>query len=104
MSGLNLIFKSGLYGSLNVRHLANRPANEDYSIVAKGYTITDLNGGYKWRKMSLGLQIQNLFNSEWNETQFATESRLQDETESIEEIHFTPGTPLFMKAIIQYNF
>jgi hypothetical protein len=26
-------------------------------------------------------------------TQFATESRFQNEPESVEEIHFTPGTP-----------
>ncbi len=104
VSGLNFLFKSGIYGSINVRHLANRPANEDYSIVAKGYTVTDLNAGYKWRKMSFSVQIQNLFNTEWNETQFATESRLQNETESVEEIHFTPGTPFFIKGTINYNF
>ena len=54
--------------------------------------------------MDFGIQIQNLLNTEWNETQFATESRLQFETEPVEEIHFIPGTPFFIKAIIQYNF
>ena len=92
-SGLNFKFKSGLYTGVNVRHLADRPANEDNSLVAEGYTITDLNAGYKWKNMNFGIQIQNLFNTEWNETQFATESRLQNETQSTEEIHFTPGTP-----------
>ena len=104
VAGLSLIFSSGLYGSINVRQLANRSANEDNSIVAEGYTITDINTGYKWRKMSFGLQIQNLFNTAWNETQFATESRLQNETDPVEEIHFTPGTPFFIKGMIQYNF
>lgn len=104
VSGLNLKFESGLYGGINVRHLANRPANEDNSIVAEGYTITDLNAGFKWKKMNIGIQIQNLFNAEWNETQFATESRLQNESESVEEIHFTPGTPFFVKVMLQYNF
>ena len=103
-TGLNFLFESGLYGSLNTRHLANRPANEDNSIVANGYTVTDFNIGYKWQNINLGIQIQNLFDTEWNETQFATESRLKNETESVEEIHFTPGTPFFMKASIQYNF
>ena len=90
--------------SINARHLATRPANEDNSIVAKGYTVTDLNAGYKWKKISVAIQIQNLFDVQWNETQFATESRLQFETQPVEEIHFTPGTPFFMKAMIQYNF
>ena len=104
VSGINVIHRSGLYGSINLRYLDDRPANEDNSIVAKGYTVTDLNIGYKWNKLSFGLQIQNLFDVEWNETQFATESRLQNEIQPVEEIHFTPGTPFFIKSLIQYNF
>jgi len=104
VSGLNFLFNSGLYGSVNLRHLGNRPANENNSIIAKGYTVADLNAGYKWKKITLGMQVQNLFNTEWIETQFATESRLQNETEPVEEIHFTPGTPFFIKAMLQFDF
>lgn len=104
VTGLNLNLKSGVYGSLNVRHMNSRPANEDNSIVAKGYTVTDLNMGYKLKKIGFGIQIQNLLNTEWNETQFATESRLQNEDQPVEEIHFTPGTPFFLKALIQFSF
>ena len=104
VSGISVIHKSGFYGGLNVRYLGDRPANEDNSIIAKGYTVTDLNMGYKWKKISLGIQIQNLFNTDWNETQFATESRLQNEILPVEEIHFIPGTPFFIKTMIEYNF
>jgi hypothetical protein len=48
--------------------------------------------------------VENLFDTEWNETQFATESRLQNEIASVEEIHFTPGTPFFMKGKVTYTF
>ena len=102
--GFDVIFDSGFFGSLNILHLANRPANEDNSIIAEGYTVTNLNAGYKWNNTSFGFQIQNLFDVEWNETQFATESRLQNELESVKEIHFTPGTPFFLKAFVQYDF
>ncbi|MBD8490033.1 TonB-dependent receptor plug domain-containing protein [Echinicola sp. CAU 1574] len=104
VSGINIIHQTGFYGSINVRHINSRPANEDNSIVAKGYTVTDLNAGYKRKKYNIGVQVQNLFDTEWNETQFATESKLQFETEPVEEIHFTPGTPLSLKVMIQYNF
>lgn len=104
LSGINFKHKSGLYGGLSLRHLGDRPANEDYSITAEGYTIVDLNTGYKWKNIDLGFQVQNLLNSEWNETQFATESRLSNESNSIEEIHFTPGTPFFIKGIISFSF
>lgn len=97
--------KDGFAGGIKVRHLANRPANEDYSILAKGYTVFDLNLGYKFKQFSWNLSIENLLDVEWEETQFATQSRLQGEAmEGIEEIHFTPGTPFFFKAGISYDF
>ncbi len=104
VSGLNFMFDNGFKAGINVRHLANRPANENNSIVAEGYTVTDVNVGYRWKKLNFGIQVQNLLNTEWNETQFATESRLQNEIDPVEEIHFTPGTPFFAKAIVEYNF
>lgn len=103
-SGLSINHHSGIYGGINLRHIGDRPANEDNSIVAKGYTVVDANVGYTWNKLSFGVQIQNLLNVEWNETQFATESRLINETESVEEIHFTPGVPFFAKGIFSYSF
>ena len=104
ISGLNIIHKSGIYGGANFRFINDRPANENNTIVAEGYGIIDLNAGYKRKKINLGLQIQNLLDTEWNETQFATESRLQNETTATEEIHFTPGTPFFVKGMIEYKF
>ncbi|MFH6942636.1 TonB-dependent receptor [Flavobacterium sp. FlaQc-50] len=95
---------NGFSGGIRYRYLDSRPANEDNSIVAKGYFIADANVSYTHKKITFGISIENLFNSAWNETQFATESRLQNEPESVEEIHFTPGTPFFLKTKITYAF
>lgn len=103
-SGLQVIHPSGFFGGADLKHIDDRPANEDNSIVAKGYSVVDVNAGYSWDRVSLGFQIQNLFDVDWNETQFATESRLQNEANPVEEIHFTPGTPFFFKAILEYRF
>lgn len=102
--GARVNHPSGFFGGLRVLHLADRAANEDNSIVAEGYTITDLNVGYKWNKFTIGLEARNLFNTKWKETQFATESRLQGEADSVEEIHFTPGLPFNFKASLTYTF
>ena len=104
VSGLQFSHPSGIHAGINTRYLKDRPANEDNSIVAKGYTLIDINAGYSWNKISVGFQIQNLLNTEWNETQFATESRLRNESASVEEIHFTPGTPFFLKGQVEYRF
>jgi len=91
--------------SIKYRYLKDRAANEDKSIIAEGYLITDLNANYQFNsKWRIGIVIENLFDQEWNEAQFATESRLQSEVNSVEEIHFTPGTPFFFKANVRYSF
>ncbi len=104
MSGIHVLTRSGVYGGLRLRHIGDRPANEDNSIIAEGYTVMDMNVGYTWKRFDLGIQIQNVLDTEWNETQFATLSRLQQETEPVEEIHFTPGTPFQVKGSVAYRF
>lgn len=91
-------------GGLTYRYIKDRPANEDNSIVAAGYFVTDFNINYTFRNFVFGIAVENLFDTEWNETQFATESRLFDEPESVEEIHFTPGTPFFLRGKVTVNF
>ncbi len=103
-SGIHVAQDRGIYGGLNLRHLADRPANEDNSIVADGYTVIDFNTGFNFGALDIGVQIQNVLDVEWNETQFATESRLQGESISVDEIHLTPGAPFFIKGVIQYRF
>nr|WP_315142492.1 TonB-dependent receptor plug domain-containing protein [uncultured Flavobacterium sp.] len=102
--GLSFQKIQGFSGGLRYRYLKSRPANEDNSIIAKGYFVSDFNVNYQYKSINFGISIENLFDTAWNETQFATESRLQNESESVEEIHFTPGTPFFMKGKITYTF
>jgi TonB-dependent Receptor Plug Domain len=103
-AGISINKLKGFSGGIRYRYLKSRPANEDNSIVAKGYMVSDLNINYDYKNITFGVAVENIFNTKWNETQFATESRLQNETQSVEEIHFTPGTPFFMKAKLVYRF
>lgn len=95
--GLTLQAPRGFNGSIRYRYLSDRPANEDRSLVAKGYFVTDLQLNYTRPRYQFGLAVQNLFDTRWKETQFATESRLRGEAAPVEEIHFTPGTPFFAR-------
>ena len=103
-SGGLTIQKPNWSGGLRYRYLADRPANEDYSITARGYWLTELNVNYHWNQVTFGLSIDNLFNVDWEEAQFATESRLSFESDAFEEIHFTPGAPLMVTGKIAFKF
>jgi outer membrane receptor protein involved in Fe transport len=95
---------SNFSGGLSYRFIKDRPANEDNSIIAEGYFVTDFNLNYNYGSWTFGLIIENLFDTEWNETQFATESRLFNEPNSVEEIHFTPGSPFFLRGKVSVRF
>lgn len=102
--GLTYLGAKGLSVNMRYKFIDDRPANESGSIIAQGYKLIDLNTSYEWKSYILGISINNLFNSEWNEAQFATTSRLQYEENATEELHFTPGAPRNIKMMLRYIF
>lgn len=104
IGGLTFKTKRNINASLRYRFMGDRPANEDNTVVAKGYFVTDAFVNYLRKKYEIGLSVQNLFNVKWKETQFDTESRLRNEAAPVSEIHFTPGTKFFAKVSFTYLF
>jgi outer membrane receptor protein involved in Fe transport len=73
-------------------------------VVALGYFITSMGISYSLQKFTFSTTLENLFNTEWNEAQFDTESRLQWESDPVSEIHFTPGNPFNVQLGVSYRF
>ena len=65
--------------ALRVRFLDDRAANEDRSVIARGYTLIDLLVRYRWRNIEVSFDVLNLADTDWRETQFATDSCLRRE-------------------------
>ena len=91
-------------GALRYRFVGERAANEANTVRALGYNVVDLTTFYKQKCFNIGFTVENLLNVKWNEAQFDTESRLQNEKEAVSELHFTPGTPFAAKVILGINF
>jgi outer membrane receptor protein involved in Fe transport len=98
IAGLNVRAKNGITASLRYRYLGARPLIEDNSIQAQSYFIIDAVFGYTTKKFSIGFMAENLLNTYWKEAQYATDSRLQGEPTSVNEVHYTPGTPFNVRA------
>lgn len=97
-AGLTARFENGFEAALRYRYIKDRPANESNTVVAKGYTVVDVVADYHTLKYKIGISIENLLNTQWNEAQFDTESRLFNEPAPVDELHFTPGTPFAAKV------
>lgn len=104
IGGLTVQTKNRWSGSIRYRYLGDRPANEDNTVIATGYTVIDALLSYRINKFEFGINIDNIFDVRWREAQFDTESRLQDEVEPVSEIHFTAGTPFNLRARVAYHF
>ncbi len=104
IGGLTVKTEKGLSATVRYRYLGNRAANEDNSLTATGYFITDAVVQYTFKNYTIGLSAENVTNRQWKEAQFATESRLQGENAPVTEIHYTPGTPFFLKTKFSVAF
>ncbi|RFP66965.1 TonB-dependent receptor [Hymenobacter lapidiphilus] len=99
VAGLTYKAPKGFNTSLRYRYIDDRPANDDGSITARGYFLLDAVVNYTTKRFQVGATAENLLNVEWNQAQFATETRLRSEPlgTSVDELHFTPGTPFYLK-------
>lgn len=105
VGGLTLKQPRGLSASLRYRHLNTRPANEANTVQAKGYFLLDAVASYAVGRFVLGASAENLLNVEWNQAQFDTLSRLPGEAAGgVSELHYTPGTPFFVKGSVSVLF
>ncbi|MDO6434776.1 TonB-dependent receptor plug domain-containing protein [Flavitalea sp. BT771] len=102
--GVTYTRKNGFNGSLRYRMMGNRPANEDYSLKAVGYFVADAVINFTRKKYEIGFVINNILNTKWKEAQFDTTTRLKGEAQPVDEICFTPGTPLGVKLRGTFNF
>lgn len=89
---------------ISYHYLHERPANEDYSLVAKGYFLIDLTANYTKKHYEIGLSIENLFNTVWYESQVEYVSKLKYETAPIDEVSYTAGVPFFAKLKLSVFF
>ena len=95
----------GLSSSFEMRYLGDRPADEERQFTARGYTLFNWTGRYRYRNLEAFLSIENLTNVQWREAQFALTSRLPGEpAHGVNDLHFTPGAPRSFLGGIAVHF
>lgn len=103
-AGLTVVRPDGFEGTLRLLHVGDRPADEAAQITARGQTLVNLTAAYRIRAVRIHLALENAWDVEWNEAQFAYTSRLADETRPYSDLHFTPGAPRNVRLGLSYTF
>jgi outer membrane receptor for ferrienterochelin and colicin len=102
--GLDFKFNNGINGGISYRYMHKRPGNENYTLTADGYYVTDLKVNYTRKRYELGLSIENLLNTKWNEFEAEEVTQLRNEPAPVDQMSFTPGSPFFAKVRVAFFF
>ena len=99
----------GLISQLQATYLGARPLIEDRSIKSPSWIVFDWSQRYRLPvvlshgRLEAFYFVQNLFDTDWEQTIFAFESRLPSEASPVTGIHFVPGNPrTFMGGLAWY--
>jgi len=104
-AGISAVLPWGLHARLAMREIADHPASTDGKEIAQGYTLFDFTASYRWRFLELGVSVENLFNTPWQEGQFDYVSRLPGEPPGgVEQVDYTPGAPRNVQATLTVYF
>jgi outer membrane receptor protein involved in Fe transport len=88
-----------------VRYFGARPLIEDNSLRSRSSTLVNLNVGYKITpKMSVSLEVLNLFDRKANDIEYFYESRLRDEVDPVADRHIHPSEPRSFRLIFSAKF
>lgn len=94
--------EAGFRCSFRTRFMAPRPLGQ--GVDSSRYAVTDASIGYRRNAWELELSVENLFDTEWDDTSFYYESRPSPAAAAYEQVHITPGTPRAMRASLTWRF
>jgi hypothetical protein len=96
---------SGAFGSLRLRHFGPRPLLEDNSITSRSTSLLNGEVGYQFSdRIRLRVEGFNLLDSEVSDIDYFFESRLRDEPEPVEDLHFHAAIPRSFRVALQVSF
>jgi hypothetical protein len=96
---------TGPFGSLRLRHFGPRPLIEDNSMKSKATSIVNGEAGYKFSdRTRLAIEGFNLFDATVSDIDYFFESRLHDEPEPVEDLHFHAAIPRSFRVTLRVSF
>ena len=96
---------AGAFGSLRLRHFGPRPLVEDNTVQSNATSIVNAAVGYRFsNRVRLVLDAFNLFDAEVSDIDYFFESRLHDEPQPVEDIHFHAAIPRSARLALRLSF
>ena len=96
---------AGPFGSVRLRHFGPPALLEDNSITSESTSLVNAAVGYKFSdQFRLVLEGFNLLDAEVSDSDYFFESRLRDELEAVEDVHFHAAIPRSARLASRVSF
>ncbi len=104
---------TGIHGSLRGRYVGERPLPRERpfsTLYSDAYYVMDLLAGYERSRWAVLIAIENLFDTEWDDTSFAYPSSPEPSTTrpagtaTYQGKYITPGTPFAIRGEVTLKF
>ena len=97
---------SNFFGSVRARHVGDYALVEDNARRSEAYTVADLVLGYETKRFQVAVNIQNLFNTSWRDSEYyyASVANPMREAAPVADVHFRPGEPFLIQGNVKLFF
>ena len=103
-AGITYVNLDNWTASLRISHFGDAALTEDNSPPHESTTLFNLGISYDFGSVETGVELINLFDAQDIDIAYWYASRLPDETEPVEDIHFHPTDPFSVRASLRWKF
>lgn len=94
-----------VFGGVRLRWFGPRPLIEDGGVESSSTTLVNGRIGYAFANgLRLSLEGFNLLDETVSDIEYFYESRLPDEAEAVEDIHFHPAEPRSVRLVAEWRY
>ncbi len=95
---------SGIFTTARVRYVGAYPLDDVGGHLSQPYAVTDAVVGWQNERWGTTLQVANLFDVAWRDSEYFYTSRLKNEPLAVDDVHFRPGEPRTVMMTVKLRF
>ncbi len=94
----------GVFATARVRYVGAYPLDDVGGHLSQPYAVTDAVLGWQNERIGVTLQVANLFDVAWRDSEYFYASRLKNEPVAVDDVHFRPGEPRTVMMTVKLRF
>jgi len=103
-AGATTFIMPNWYAGLRLRYFGAQPLTETGEPKSQDTNILNFRTAYQWNDFTFGLDVLNVLDAEDPDISYFYASRLRDEQQAVEDIHFHPVLPRTARFSVSYMF